>query len=209
MRDLILIGAGSWTRSIVPLFNIESRLLQFFDKPRRHNETWFNCPVRDTLPDCGYPLYFNAPIGDPRHKRDLVKKIEQLAPDARYINLIHSKTVIVKTAIIGKGVMIQPTAEVYHNFRMGDHVSVCGDGNFGHDGSLGDYVTAGPYVLVGGNVSVREGVFLGAGCKLLPNVTIGEGATIGAGAVVLKDVPPNQIWAGVPARRIKTHEDLW
>jgi len=37
---------------------------------------------------------------------------------------------------------------------------------------------------------------------VLPGVTVGEGAVIAAGAVVTKDVPPFEIWAGVPARRI-------
>lgn len=37
---------------------------------------------------------------------------------------------------------------------------------------------------------------------IFPGVTVGKGAVIGAGAVVTKDVPPFEIWAGVPARKI-------
>jgi len=39
---------------------------------------------------------------------------------------------------------------------------------------------------------------------LLPGVEIGEGAIVGAGALVAKDtvIPPGEIWAGVPARKI-------
>jgi len=37
----------------------------------------------------------------------------------------------------------------------------------------------------------------------LPGLTIGEDAMIGAGSVVLKDVPPNTVWAGNPAKQIK------
>ena len=39
---------------------------------------------------------------------------------------------------------------------------------------------------------------------ILKGVTIGEGAIISAGAVVNKDVPPYEIWGGVPARKIKS-----
>ncbi|WP_288607103.1 hypothetical protein [Prevotellamassilia timonensis] len=38
------------------------------------------------------------------------------------------------------------------------------------------------------------------------SVTIGDGAIIGAGAVVTKDVPANQVWAGNPAKFIKTRK---
>jgi acetyltransferase-like isoleucine patch superfamily enzyme len=48
-------------------------------------------------------------------------------------------------------------------------------------------------------VTVCDGVWLGARCVILPGVTVGEGAIVGAGAVVTKDVPPHTLVAGVPA----------
>lgn len=54
-----------------------------------------------------------------------------------------------------------------------------------------------------GKVTIRDGADLGAGCIILPSVNIGEGAVIGAGSVVTKDVPAYEIWAGVPAKKIR------
>ena len=51
---------------------------------------------------------------------------------------------------------------------------------------------------------IHNGVWIGANCVIRQGVTIGEGAVIGAGSVVLKNVPDGEIWAGNPARRIKT-----
>jgi len=55
-------------------------------------------------------------------------------------------------------------------------------------------------------VELKEGCDIGAGSIVLPGVVIGEGAIIAAGAVVNKDVPPYEIWGGVPARKLKTRK---
>lgn len=49
-------------------------------------------------------------------------------------------------------------------------------------------------------VAIGDGVWLGAGAKILDGVTIGDHAVIGAGAVVREPVAPSMIAAGVPAR---------
>jgi maltose O-acetyltransferase len=55
-------------------------------------------------------------------------------------------------------------------------------------------------------IHVGAGAWLGARCVVLPGITIGEGAIVGAGAVVTKDVPPNTVVGGIPARVIRELE---
>jgi acetyltransferase-like isoleucine patch superfamily enzyme len=50
---------------------------------------------------------------------------------------------------------------------------------------------------------VRKGASIGSGATILSNVEIGENAIVGAGAVVTKDVPPNAVVAGNPARLLR------
>lgn len=52
-------------------------------------------------------------------------------------------------------------------------------------------------------VVIEDGADIGIGSIILPGVKIGEGAIIGAGAVVNSDVPAREIWAGVPAKKIR------
>jgi acetyltransferase-like isoleucine patch superfamily enzyme len=65
----------------------------------------------------------------------------------------------------------------------------------GHTGGAWDETRTG--VTVGANV------WVGAGAVLLPGTTIGDNAVIAAGAVVRGVVPENELWGGVPARKLK------
>jgi acetyltransferase-like isoleucine patch superfamily enzyme len=53
---------------------------------------------------------------------------------------------------------------------------------------------------------VKAGASIGTGATILANVTIGERAIVGAGAVVTRDVPPDSIVAGNPARVLRSIE---
>jgi len=57
--------------------------------------------------------------------------------------------------------------------------------------------------LIPASVHIGADAWLGANVTVLPGVTIAEGAVVAAGAVVSKDVEPNTVVGGVPARLIR------
>lgn len=53
-----------------------------------------------------------------------------------------------------------------------------------------------------GKVTIKQNAKIGANTVILPGVTIGENAIIGALSLVKTDIPSNEVWAGIPAKRV-------
>ena len=68
-----------------------------------------------------------------------------------------------------------------------------------HDFKIREILTCKPVVI-------KKKAWIGAGSTILPGVTIGENAIVAAGSVVTKDVAPNTLVGGVPAKFIKNIE---
>ena len=52
-------------------------------------------------------------------------------------------------------------------------------------------------------IVIKNGVWIGVAATVLPGVTVGENSIVAAGAVITKDVPPDTLVAGIPAKIIK------
>lgn len=90
--------------------------------------------------------------------------------------------------------------------KMG-HFSYIGDATIGHDVNIGAGTITANFDGVNKNSTVIEpNVFIGSDTMLVAPLHIGEGSRTGAGAVVTKDVPPNTVVVGVPARAIRKRE---
>lgn len=55
-------------------------------------------------------------------------------------------------------------------------------------------------------VRIGDRVWIGEGVTVLPGVSIGDGAVIGANAVVTRDIPPNSLALGIPAKVVKRYD---
>lgn len=101
------------------------------------------------------------------------------------------------------GIEIHPGATIGRRFFI-DHgmgVVIGETAEIGEDVMLYHGVTLGGRSLdrVKRHPTLKDGVVVGAGAKILGPVEIGEGTAVGANAVVVKDTPADSIATGVPA----------
>jgi len=206
MRDWVMVGAGSFARSNAALFHLD--LLQYYDVPREPGETIHGIPVQLEFLKDPSGLKFTSCIGETRPKRDKIKGLGFFEP-LQWPNVVADVVEIHRGTIkIGRGNIIQPWVSIRPYAKVGNHNLICGQTNIGHHIEIGDYCTISPKTTLCGNIKIKDGVFLGAGCTIIPGRVVGEGAVVGAGAVVIKDIPPNQVVVGNPARIIRG-EEYW
>jgi len=118
-----------------------------------------------------------------------------LAPRAlQGLGLVLFSSVVPATAQIGRGTVL-----AYAGLGIVIHARA----------RIGEGCLIAPQVTIGGRSGhaqvpvIGDRVFIGAGARILGPVTVGDGAVIGANAVVVADVEPRTLVAGVPARVIR------
>ena len=120
---------------------------------------------------------------------------------------------------IGTFVEIQKNAVIGRNCKISSHTFICEGVHIEDDVFIGHNVTFindlyPRATAVSGKLQTEEdwkvvetfikrGASIGSSTTILAGVTIGENALVGAGSVVTKDVPPNMIVAGNPAKILR------
>ena len=140
-------------------------------------------------------------LGNCLIRRQLGKDIRALGLEL--ISTIHPTAHLDSDVKIGKGVVISPRACVITGSVLGDSINLLTGATIDHDNVIADGVVISPGVHTSGRVHIGQDVFVGTGATFLPDARVGEGAFIGAGSVVLREVPAGEVWAGVPAKRLK------
>lgn len=92
--------------------------------------------------------------------------------------------------------------------RIGSHVGISHDVTFVTHNSNWTFQDKYETLTSFGKIEVKDNVHIGVNAIILPNVTIGPNAVVGAGSVVTRDVAPNTVVAGNPARVICTLDEL-
>jgi sugar O-acyltransferase (sialic acid O-acetyltransferase NeuD family) len=122
-------------------------------------------------------------------------------------SVYHFRATVSPTAEVGEGTVVLAGAVINAQARVGRNVIVNTGAIIEHDCVIGDHVHVAPRSVVGGGAAIEARVHVGMGAIILQGRRVGEGTVIGAGAVVNRDLPPNTVCVGVPARPVRELAD--
>jgi sugar O-acyltransferase (sialic acid O-acetyltransferase NeuD family) len=203
LRELLMLGTG--------VHSLE--MAEIAERINRAQPTW-------TL--LGFVSATAAQVGEVRNGYPVLGSLEAVAqhpeaclvpdnewprsaelPRYRLVSLVDPSAFVSRTASIGLGCVVYPHCFIGLGAKLGDFVFCLSGCAISHDDALEDGVVLASNVTLAGGVHVEPGCYLGQACSVRENVRIGRASLIGMGAVVTKDVPPNSVMVGNPARRLR------
>jgi sugar O-acyltransferase (sialic acid O-acetyltransferase NeuD family) len=216
----VLVGAGGLGREVLAALRARRasgqgnpRTLGFVDDRR---ELWGQ--VVDGLPVLGpvsavtdgslEPSLVTICTGRPgntRSRRDIDARLRRSG--VGFATVVHPSTSVAEGTSVGDGSVLLAHVVATAPIVIGRHVVVMPQVVFTHDDVIGDFTTFGAGVRLAGGVAVETGAYVGAGALVREGITIGSGSLVGMGAVVTRDVPPEEVWVGNPARLLRRIDD--
>jgi acetyltransferase EpsM len=129
----------------------------------------------------------------------LKKKLKQ-------ISLLSKNAIIDKTSEYGGGSLFMPNVVIHKYTKIGKDCYFNVNAVVDHECKIGNGVHVMGSSYIAGRVEVDDFASIGANATILPDLKIGKNAIVGAGSVVTKNVKPNEIVFGNPAKFYKKNQ---
>lgn len=149
----------------------------------------------------GPQMYFHCAIGKNSIRETFFLRLEKLG--WKPATLIHPSAKVARNVEMGEGSYIAASVVITPDVKVGRGVIVNTQAGIYHESSLGDFSNLCPGVRVCGGCRIGNHSFIGTGAILNPNIQIGSETIIGAGSVVIRSIDSQVTAVGVPARVIK------
>jgi len=205
-KVITIVGAGGFGREVAFAAETSAEpwtVHGFLDDRTESSQTPEGWQLLGDIASATPGMQCAVAVGNPRIRRKLVTRLQPTGVDFVTIDVECRRHSSVR---IADGGMLVAGAKTTVNTEIGGHFIANLNCTIGHDVEIGDFVTIAPLVAISGNVRIGSGVEIGTGACVREGVSIGDGAMVGMGAVVVKDVEPNSIVVGNPARHVRSLE---
>ena len=210
MKELIIIGAGGYAKSVldsVDYMNFE--MVGFLDDIKPKGFIHQGYPVLgdsiESIEDRNNYVYFVA-IGNNAKRKTWFDKLKDY--NLSLINVIDKSALVSSHATLGEGCFIGKLAILNHGSSVGDNCVINTRALIEHGCRIDNHVNISTNATLNGDVICEDGSFVGSGTVINGQLTIGKWALVGSGAVVIRDVKEKTTVVGCPAKEIdsKSHK---
>ncbi|MBT3315396.1 MAG: acetyltransferase [Anaerolineae bacterium] len=214
MENILILGAGGHAKVIVDIVEQEGKynLVGIIDQNLAEKEPLLSYPLLGKEEDLPKLIKEHAikgiiiAIGDNFIRSKAANRLNESYSGLSFPTTIHPKTAIAKDVKISEGTVIMAGVSVNPGSTLGNFCILNTNSILDHDSSLGDFSSLAPGVTVGGDCNIGNYSAIGIGATLLHGIKIGEHSVIGAASLVSKEIPPNTIAYGLPAKEIRTRK---
>ena len=204
MKDLIIVGAGGYAKSVIDsVDHMNFHMIGFLDDIKEKGLLHQGFPILGSvIEDISNPqdyVYFVA-IGNNAKRKAWFDKLK--SHNLSLINVIDRSALVSPHATIGEGSFIGKLAILNHGSSVGDNCVINTRALIEHGCQIRNHVNISTNATLNGDVICEDGCFVGSGTVINGQITIGSWSLVGSGAVVLHDVRPETTVVGVPAKEI-------
>lgn len=209
MTDVILVAASGLAREVLASTRATGTVtvIGFLDDdPQLSGEFIEGIPVLGRIKDASafHTASFVLCAGKGAVREKLAGTLATMGiGSVRYASVVDKSAFVADGSVVGAGSILLANVVLTAGVRLGSHVVAMPHVTFTHDDEVDDFATLTAGVSLGGGVSIGRGAYLGMNSSVRERCAVGAGATIGMGAAVLQDVPDDETWVGVPARRLR------
>jgi sugar O-acyltransferase (sialic acid O-acetyltransferase NeuD family) len=204
---IVLVGGGRFVREIIPILRESGRIpVGILDD--RHGElpdALGGVPVRGPIASIGDygSCEVVVSVAASRARAAVVQTLTDIGiHEDQFLTVVDPSVRNPGGCEIGRGSILFAHVSITADAVIGRHVVAMPGVSITHDCRIDDFVTMASGVSLGGGVEVGTAAYLGMNAAVRQELRIGAHSTIGMGAAVLSHVPEDEIWAGVPARRL-------